>query len=95
MSYLAQAQLANHAETQLRMIACASRPGIPNPSGWVSSHPWQITAHPGLAEAYADAVESGEPVHHAITDSMLLEAIEKVRADEGENPPPVPPDATP
>lgn len=88
MTYLDQANLAAHAETQLRMIACAARQGIQNPSGWVSGRAWELTAYEGMAEAFGAAEAASAPVSQFVTDELLLAAVLSVRSAESNSPGP-------
>lgn len=58
------------------------------PSYWVQERAWKFSAQPGWVDAYKYAVDSGdeEPGANegAITDGMILSAVQALMAEEQE-----------
>lgn len=83
LSYLSQAKLAADQTIILRVTACAVSEGVSDPGYWAQAHAWQFSAQPGWSEAYADSSKE-EPGadEDAITDQMILSAVQSLRAAE-------------
>lgn len=90
MSYLIQSMLASDMGIRDRITACAATEGIADPFVWTVDRMWQFSAQPGWSSAYASArlshlnnpssvVEPGVN-EAAITDGMILSAVQAVRA---------------
>lgn len=88
MSYFTQAKLAGDADVQLRVAACAANEGIDNPQGWAAMRSWELSAQPGWDAAYASAIAAGSEApgadEAAITDGMILSAVQGLRAGEAD-----------
>ncbi|MBC9953228.1 hypothetical protein ICM05_01015 [Leucobacter sp. cx-42] len=94
MSYLAQAKLNEDSYIIDRLKACAAQERIPSVHEWVMANLWELTAQPGWAEAYAQAL-AGEKITDPaawagaigadpdiITDAMILAAVKAVNEPE-------------
>lgn len=102
MSYLVQSHMARDASLIMRIGACAASEGVrPNPLAWADGNRVVIMASPGWAAAYASAQAArdewgGEGVQPplpgeneaAITDGMILSAVQAVIAAEAAATPP-------
>ena len=88
MSYLTQSQLAGDMHILNRVTACVSREGDQSPTEWAAAHMWQLSAEPGWDAAYASALASGDENpganESAVTDGMILAAVQAIRAAETE-----------
>lgn len=88
MSFLTQSELAWDAHILQRVTACAAMEGVLNPSAWVNEHAWQLSAQPGWVEAYKHAVDSGDGKpganEAAVTDGMILAAVQRLLGIEPE-----------
>lgn len=95
MSYLIQSIVAQDPNIFLRLMACATQEGIDNPHVWLRKHLWKFAVQPGWADAYASAKllrdnwtpESGDAQppepglnEDAITDDMMLSAMQTIKA---------------
>ena len=101
MSYLTQARMAQDEALIMRIAACAATEGVrPNPVAWADDRRVIFMASPGWSAAYASASAlrdgwDGEGVQPpppgeneaAITDGMVLSAVQALRADELVSPP--------
>lgn len=83
VSYLTQAVLIEDGYLIKRITACAASEGIESPGGWVSSHAWRLSDEPGWVDAYRAAQAAGDKQpganEAAITDAMILTAVQKLR----------------
>lgn len=89
MSYSAIAQAAQDQHLRLRIAACIAqeRPTDKlHPIAHADAIQWQVSASPGLAEAYSYAVETNLPDpgndSSVITDAMLLAAVVELLGNE-------------
>ncbi len=75
------AAVAQDANLQYRLSACAAMENLPDPAMWVSSNIWKLAARPGWGEAYSSSA-STEPGKDdsAITDAMIVEAVQALAA---------------
>lgn len=85
LSYVVQT--ANDGDLQQRIAACAALEGVEgDPSAWATQRRWVFAAQPGWADAYQSAVVSfiDRPGWRpgAITDAMILTAVQSVIAEE-------------
>lgn len=83
MSYLTLTKIAADPTIILRTAACAAAEGIPDPQFWAQEHMWQIVTQPGWSAAW-NGSDSGEPGadEEAITDAMILHAVQAVNGQE-------------
>lgn len=94
MSFLAQSKLVEDPNLIARVAACVSTFGEVEARLWAARHMWVLSASPGWAVAYEEATINdvvADPagfVPHAgadpdvITDTMILTAVQKLRAEE-------------
>lgn len=88
MSYLTQATLEGDPILARRIFACAAAEGIPDPMYWVQEHMWRFSTQDGWVDAYTQSVSDNPGAdEEAITDAMVLSAVQAVRADEPVSPP--------
>lgn len=84
MSFRTQALLTDDNELHRRVAACAAREGLPDPMGWTQQRIWVLSAQPGWDAAYASALVGGNAApgasEAAITDGMILSAVQAIRA---------------
>lgn len=84
MSYKLQSVLARDFGVQLRMTACAATMKMKNPDTWAARSMWQMSAQPGLVEAYEDSYGENFGYNDAnITDEMIATAVVNILAEEG------------
>lgn len=79
MSYLVQSRLAADQAIMQRVTACAALEGVEDPSFWVSQRAWKLSAQPGWVEKYAAGGASPGANESAITDAMILAAVQTLR----------------
>lgn len=91
MSYLTQSRLAADNAIIQRVTACAAGEGEHDPYAWTVTRMWAFSAQPGWVGAYASAelAHRGDDTvplpgenEAAITDHMVLAAVQAVRAAE-------------
>ena len=86
MAYEHVTLVANDGDLQQRLIAAAATEGIPQPETWVAAHRWDFATQPGWADAYQSAIISyiDRPGLRpgAISDAMILTAVQAVRTAE-------------
>lgn len=86
MSYKIQADMADDGHLSRRVIACAATENVDSPEQWAYINRWPLYSQPGWVDAYAAAVEAG--VEHpgedenAITDGMILDAVQAINTPE-------------
>jgi hypothetical protein len=88
MTYTSIATLAQDAEFLHRSSACYATetmngPGaVVDPVSWVQARSWHLAAQPGFGDAYAYAVDQGNPHPGSdpavITDAMILSAVQSL-----------------
>lgn len=81
VSYATQALLAQDIDMRFRIAACAATQGVADtPLYWADAHAWQLAAAPGWDDAYAYALNLGNPRPGndggVITDGMILAAVQ-------------------
>ena len=80
MSFLMQARLAGDGTVMGRVAACAAAQGIRQPEVWSWGKRWEFSAQPGWAAAFTAAAASEEEDpgadETAITDEMILTAVQ-------------------
>ena len=83
MSYLTQSFLADDINIRRRVTACAVMEGIAQPDVWAYDYRWQLSAQPGWVAAYKDAIDEGVESpganEAAITDGMILSAVQALK----------------
>lgn len=79
MSYLFQFNLSQDGTLRNRITACAALEGVPDPSFWVNSKMWEFSAQPDWVKAYRLAAKPAGSDENAITDDMILAAVQKLR----------------
>jgi len=87
MGYYDVFKLTQDIDFQGRMAACyATEHGPANPNFWTAEHLWVMAAQPNFGDAYAYAVNSGNPSPGkdpaVITDAQLLAATQAIMAAE-------------
>lgn len=86
MAYEHVTTLRNDGDLQQRLIACAATEGIPAPDHWVYERMWEFATQAGWADAYHSAMLSfiDRPGLRpgAISDQMILSAVQSVRAED-------------
>jgi hypothetical protein len=86
MSYLTISTIAEDPVMRRRTAACAAVEGVPDPEGWAYLNSLLLAAEPGWSEAWESAVAGGNPDPGGdgavITDTMVLSAVQKLRAAE-------------
>lgn len=86
MSYQDVVELHDSPALRLRVVACAAIEGIEHPEMWVADRAWDLAAQAGWSEAWATAKEvTTDPSDLgasdvAISDSMILAAVQSLRA---------------
>lgn len=89
MSYLTQSRMAQDYGLIMRIAACAAAEGELSPTGWADTHRQRLIATPGWDDAYeASATDNPGEDEAAVTDSMILAAVEQLRAELTPPPPP-------
>lgn len=77
MSYLTRTKIAADPTMILRIAACASGEGIPDPLFWVQERMLAFASRAGWAGAWAESsLENPGEDEGAITDTMILEAVQ-------------------
>lgn len=88
MSYWVQAKLAADSAIMQRVTACAASEGESDPAYWAQQRAWKLSAQPGWVAAYKSALDGGDTKpgqnEAAITDGMILAAVQALNAAEGE-----------
>jgi hypothetical protein len=86
MSYQYVVRTADDGDLQQRIAAAAALEGVEEPVAWAVARRWKFAAMPGWADAYESAVISfiDRPGLRpgAISDAMILSAVQAVIADE-------------
>lgn len=82
MSYMTVADIADSTSLSRRVTACAAKEHIEGPESWANFNRWKWAAEPGWEEAWDYAVATGaeDPgaVEGAITDGMILAAVQRI-----------------
>lgn len=87
MSYLTLSQMVRDSDLIERITACAASLRHESPEAVARSHMWEYVTTDGWAEKYAVAASKPRGAdENAVTDAMILAAVEKVIA--AENAPP-------
>lgn len=80
MSYKTQAMLAQDYNLQRRITACAATQNVANPVEWTASKMWKLSAEPGWAIKYANALAAGNvnpgDDEDVISDQMILSSVQ-------------------
>lgn len=79
MSYLVQSRLAEDQLFSKRVTACAAVEGVQNPEAWAWDKRWELSARPGWVTAYRDAGQEPGANEDAITDTMILAAVQELQ----------------
>lgn len=93
MSYRSISDLTEDMDLRKRINACAILEQVEQPWGWVDVNMWKLATQPGWGDAYASAQVAYEDPNNqekvppgrnegAITDSMILSAVQAIRAEE-------------
>lgn len=82
MTYLTQTRIAADPHIILRAAACATSVGIPDARFWAQENVMLLAVSPGWVDAYRGSLEE-EPGadEDAITDQMILEAVNRIRPE--------------
>lgn len=88
MSYLTQSKLAFDAVLADRVTACAASERVSDPAAFAVTHRWELSAQPGWVDAYASAIAGGDQSpganEGAITDGMILAAVQSINQNPAE-----------
>ncbi len=95
MSYLMKARIAADGDLARRLTACAASEGIldPSPQQWIQDRIWRFAVRPEWAARYAASTmldKRGED-ENAITDQMIRDAVQAIRAEDEAPTPPLSP----
>lgn len=89
MAYLTISTIRQDPWVRDRVAACVALEGISDaPARWAVDHDWELATQPGWATAWeASTSDTPGTDPEAITDSMILSAVQAITAAE------TPPDA--
>lgn len=80
MTYLTQTRIAADPNIILRAAACAASIGIPDARFWAQENVMLLAVTPGWVTAYRQSTaEDPGADETAITDQMILEAVEQLK----------------
>lgn len=84
--YWSIALVQQDGDLQRRIIACASKEGIPDPEYWTMSHSWDYASQPGWGEKYQYAMDTANPSpgkdDAVITDADILTTVQLLKTED-------------